>query len=94
MMFKLASVLACCFGSAKGVSNEKIFAFHKLKFDAISHDSAEHSLKSDRTICNWFLQDSSQWFVVIVNCHFSTISVGVESSEPVDNTKHLFLNWL
>ena len=92
MMFKLASVLACCFGSAKGVSNEKIFAFHKLKFDAISHDSAEHLLESHRNICNRFLQYSSQRLVVIVNCHFSTISVGVLFSEAINNTKHLFLN--
>ena len=90
-MFKRASVLACCLGSAKCVSN-KIFAFHKLKFEVLSHDSAEHSLESHRTICNRFLQYSSQRLVVIVNCHFSTISVGVESSEAINNTKHLFLN--
>ena len=92
LIFKLASVLACCLGSAEGVSNKKIFAFHKLKFEVLSHDSAEHSLESHRTICNRFLQYNSQWFVVIENCHFSTISVGVESSEAINNTKHLFLN--
>ena len=57
-----------------------------------SHDSAEHLLESHRTICNRVLQYSSQWFVAIVNCHFLTISVGVESREVRDNTKHLFLN--
>ena len=31
--------------------------------------------------------------MVNVNCHLSTISVGVKSSEAIDNTKHLFLNW-
>ena len=89
-MFKRASVLACCLGSAKCVSN-KIFAFHKLKFEVLSHDS-EHLLESHRNICNRFLRYSSQRLVVIVNCHFSTISVGVLFSEAINNTKHLFLN--
>ena len=82
-MFKLASVLACCLGYAKSVSNAKIFAFDILKFEVIAHDPAEHSLASHRTVYNRFLQYSSQWFEVIVNCHLSTISVGVESSEAV-----------
>ena len=43
--------------------------------------------------CNRFLQYSSQWFVVNVNCHLSSISVDVKSSEAIDSTKHLFLNW-
>ena len=54
LMFKLASVLSFCLGSAKGVSNEKIFAFHILEFEVISNDSAEYLLKSQGTAIGFF----------------------------------------
>ena len=63
-----------------------------LEFQVISHDTAEHSLQSDWSIFNRFLQNSSKAFMVIVDCHLSTICVDVEPSEAVYYAKHLFLD--
>ena len=64
-----------------------------LEFQVISHDSAEHSLKSGGNIFNTEVpQNSSKAFMVVVDCPYFTIRVDVESCEAVYYAKHLFLD--
>ena len=79
-------------GSAIGIRNKKIVAFNILEFKVISHDSAEHSLKSNEIISYRSFQYCSKWFVVIVYCYFPSIGVSMESGEAMRNTKNLFLD--
>ena len=57
LLFNLPAVLVHRWGPAKGVSTKEVFPFNILEFQVISHDSAEHSLKSDWII---FQQVSSE----------------------------------
>ena len=79
---------------AISIRNKKIVAFNILEFKVISHDSAEHSLKSNEIISYRSFQYCSKWFVVIVycTCYFPSIGVGMEPGEAIRNTKLLFLN--
>ena len=64
---------------------------YRGEFKVIAHNSAEHSLESNQIIFNKFSQYGSKWFVVMVDCHFSTMRVGMKSPEAIYNTKHHFL---
>ena len=64
LSFHLGSFLVRRLRSAKVICNNKVFPFNILDFKFIAHNSAEHSLESNRIIFNRFSQYGSKSFVV------------------------------
>ena len=80
LLFDLALVLVSHLRYPQGICSKDIFAFNIPEDDFISNDSTNHSLysESSKVIFNRFLQYGNiRDFVVIVDCHFLTISVNV-----------------
>ena len=88
----LAASVISRVGSAKGISNKQVFALEALEVKVISHNSAQHSLKSNGILPNGSLEYRSKWFVVILRSYFSSIRVCMEPCETKDHTEHLFLD--
>ena len=77
--------------SAKGISDKQVFAFDVHEVKVISHNSAQHSLKSNGILSNGSVEYRSKWFVVIEH-YFPSIGIGMEPCETKDHTEHLFLD--
>ena len=84
LFFALAASVISRVGSAKGISNKQIFAFDVLEVKVISHNSAQHSLKSNGILPNGSLEYRSKWFVFIIHSYLSSIGVGMEPCETKD----------
>ena len=92
LFFALATSVISRVGSAKGISNKRVFATDVLEVKVKSRNSAQHSLKLNGILPNGLLEYHSKWFVVNIHRNFSSIGVGTEPCETKDHTEHLFLD--
>ena len=92
LVFALAVSAISRMGSAKSISNKQVFAFNVLEVKVTSHNSAQHSLKSNGILRPGSLKYRSKWFVVIIHCYLPSIDIGMEPCETKDHTEDLFLD--
>ena len=60
LFFALAASVISHVGSSKGISDKQVFAFDVHEVKVISHNSAQHSLKSNRILSNGSLEYRSK----------------------------------
>ena len=68
--------------TTQGVCNEELAALYILEGHVVSVQPHHQCLDTVGCLAEWFLQDGSQWFVVILDMHRPSICILVETLKP------------